>query len=129
MQFWFGRLTWRAVVVFLLFVLGSQSVVRITGIPTSSTGSADSAEPKPALQSEQNSEQPLEGPATSLAAPDGGSTANLANDPHLERGDIRPPAPEPAGTIVDGQTNRHTRTVSKGDGSYTRTTATDSINY
>lgn len=129
-----GRHAWRAIVVLLVFAFGSQPLIGSAGSVAAVSATAVAPRPvAPAVASATNPEPPLAGPARPFDAPAGAQTSDQTNDQtndaRIERGDIRPPKPQPAGTIVDAQTTRHARTISNGDGSYTQTTSQDAINY
>ena len=131
MQVRFGRRHgWRAVVVLLIFAFGSQPLIGTAGSVAAVSATAAAPQPvAPAVATATNPEPPLAGLAQPFDAPAGARTSDQTNDPRIERGNVRPPRPEPAGTIVDAETTRHTRTISKGDGTYTQTTSEEAINY
>jgi hypothetical protein len=113
----------------LVVLVLSQNAGTLPGIRLAAEEVDASPPAESATQPQVNPEPPLAEPGTALSAPAAEVAAGVLNDPSIARGDIRPPRPEPAGEFVDGQTTRRTRTISNGDGSFTQTTAPDSINF
>jgi RHS repeat-associated protein len=131
-QSWVARLRHRRSATFVLALafagqsaLSTAAFDSLTVTGTTPGASSDSAK----ASTPRNPDLPLEGPADPLASAVDSTTLAAPNDPHAERGEVRPPQPEPAGTIVDARSSRNTRTTSKGEGRYETTTSSESINY
>ena len=132
MQFRVARcLGRRSVTLLVAFAFVAQSLVAEGTVSVSLAAATAVQRPVDSVltPAQANPDLPLQGAAAALDATSPAIGGGVPVDPSVERGDIRPPQPEPAGTIVDARTDSHTRTVSKGDGTYVATTSPDEINY
>ncbi len=125
-----GRHPWRAVVAFLIFAFAAQPIVGQPGIATAAGQPFNGRPPAaPVIEPAANADLPPQAAGAALDATGREHSPATPMDRVGRRGEIRPPKPEPAGTIVAGRSDRFTRTTSTGDGTYVATTGGAPLNY